>query len=263
MGAPPHLIKKYTTEYITRLPTTIILLITLSNPSSLFFPFLWDPVTVLDPAVQLLLAIQYRDLPLYSVVYSNGGCFSLCALAKVYYVRTSSALPIISQVFDSAPGSNDLQAAGLALTAAFPRSITQNRIGAVVTSFLVIGLVQLYGWVCALFNLVDPITRLRNELNDPTLFAMLDQDTLGDQSGTRMADARKLKHKSSKRLYIYSESDLVCPASAIQASARDAGRKGWKVRLERFENSKHVGHAVVDRERYWRLVEEALGRGRS
>lgn len=57
-----------------------------------------------------------------------------------------------------------------------------------------------------------------------------------------------------RRTYIYSESDRIISYSDIEAHARDAKEKGYRVKLERFEGTQHVAHVRGDEKRYWDVV---------
>jgi hypothetical protein len=56
------------------------------------------------------------------------------------------------------------------------------------------------------------------------------------------------------RCYVYSREDDMVVYEDVESHANRAEKKGWRVRRERFEGSKHVGHMVVDKQRYWRIV---------
>jgi hypothetical protein len=44
----------------------------------------------------------------------------------------------------------------------------------------------------------------------------------------------------------------------VLANARLAEKRGWAVEQEEFKGSKHVAHAVVDRDRYWSIIKRAV-----
>jgi hypothetical protein len=60
-----------------------------------------------------------------------------------------------------------------------------------------------------------------------------------------------------RRCYIYGENDIAVSPRHIEKHAREAGEKGFNVRLEKFEGSGHVSHARNDPERYWNIVKDA------
>jgi hypothetical protein len=238
MGASPRLVNKYIKEFLTRFPATSILLV-LSDAKSLFLPFLSNPSQLYSAAIDVVLQAQQAFLPLFAVTYSNGGCHTLCNLAKVFKARTGQPLVIASHVFDSAPGSNDPTSARLALTSSLPETIQRNAFLASMAGLIVASFIWLYGAICNSLNVLDPITRLRMDINDRKLFG-------------------PTKSGPQTRTYIYSDTDLVCPAAATESSAADAGRRGWVVEMELVKGSRHVAHAAVDPERYWSTIERAL-----
>ena len=79
--------------------------------------------------------------------------------------------------------------------------------------------------------------RLRRDLNDPSLFS-----------------------KAAPRLYIYSKTDQMVDYKDVQSHAAEAKGKGWSVRTDMFEGSKHVGHLMVDGDRYWEDVKSVVQR---
>jgi hypothetical protein len=66
------------------------------------------------------------------------------------------------------------------------------------------------------------------------------------------------------RLYIYSKIDELIPYKDVEEHARQAkeelgirgGGEGGEVRLEKFENTSHVGHMRGDPERYWNSIQK-------
>lgn len=90
------------------------------------------------------------------------------------------------------------------------------------------------------FRIPNPVNQGRQDLNDTRLFNNI----------TRGA--------ASKRVYMYGPGDLLCSDKAITTSAGQAREAGWEVKMERFEKSGHVRHAVVEPERYWEIIKREL-----
>ncbi|KAI0007838.1 hypothetical protein F4779DRAFT_628893 [Xylariaceae sp. FL0662B] len=65
------------------------------------------------------------------------------------------------------------------------------------------------------------------------------------------------KDDELSRTYIYGSADKICPPRAVESDVAEATKKGFDVRLERFDGSGHVAHIRVDPDRYWRIVKEA------
>lgn len=233
MGASPKHIEKYKSEYLFLFPHTQILLIE-STISTMFVNSYSTLSTLLQPALDTILSLsQEQRARLRFVIYSNGGTHSANALAKIYRKKTGQLLNVVGMVLDSAPGNADLSAGHGALSVSFPKTPP--------LSYLFNGLlwIILYIWliVVSVTGILDPITKIGNDLNDTTLW------NVGG---------------GSKRVYIFSDSDLIVPRVAVQQRSQEAMGKGWEVKEEQFVGSRHVAHALIDRERYWKIVKEAL-----
>lgn len=87
----------------------------------------------------------------------------------------------------------------------------------------------------AVFRVENPIEGVRARMNDSRLF-----------------------ERGKERVYIYSKADKLVDWEWVEASARDAEKQRWGIRLEEFRGSKHVAHAVGDKERYWKIVSDTL-----
>lgn len=64
-----------------------------------------------------------------------------------------------------------------------------------------------------------------------------------------------------RRLYVYSKGDELVDWRDVEDHAVEAKGRGWSVEKERFGmESGHVGHMIVDRQRYWGAVRRAWER---
>lgn len=238
MDAPPKLINKYVTEYITRFPDYTLVLVTCSAVN-MFITSTKTYESQLQPAIDIIQAClstgtnnggKAREGRLAGAVYSNGGSHTLTSLARMYQSLTSSPLPIDGLVLDSCPGDpTDLSAGHRAISVSLPPSLR--------TWFSIPLWMTLYAFYIAVHYLgcTNPIARLDDGLVDPEIL-----------------------RAGGKRVYIYSYQDEMVSGKAVEASARMSGDKGWSTRLERFEGSRHVAHAVLDRERYWGAVVDTV-----
>ncbi|AEO71920.1 uncharacterized protein THITE_2124813 [Thermothielavioides terrestris NRRL 8126] len=77
----------------------------------------------------------------------------------------------------------------------------------------------------------------------------------GDGGGGGSGDGKSPRGEV-RRTYIYGPGDKLVDWRDVEAHADEAARRGFKVRKEVFVGSEHVAHAVVDPERYWRVVRE-------
>ncbi|TVY44713.1 hypothetical protein LOCC1_G003082 [Lachnellula occidentalis] len=57
------------------------------------------------------------------------------------------------------------------------------------------------------------------------------------------------------RLYIYSVADDMVAWQDVEEHAKDAEKLGYTVYMEKYQDSGHAAHMMVDRERYWGAVD--------
>jgi hypothetical protein len=228
MAAQPKLISRYADRLISEFPESVILLITTSVTEFLnLSESKWSDR--LSPVIEVILANP--ELPLKGCVYSNGGVHALNNLARTYHARTGQALMIEKLVVDSAPGSPQIGVSHRAMILSLhPPSYAYHLLSTLLWIYL-----GLYWVYMTIFNVENPIQRVRDRLNDTRLFKA-----------------------EGERVYIYSRADQLVPWKWVETSAENATGKGWRVRLEEFKGSKHVAHAVVDKERYWKIVSDTL-----
>lgn len=228
MAANSKLVSRYADRFIAEYPNTIIMLIT-SN----VYDFVNLSVTGwskrIEPAVDVLLSHPGRTVN--ACIYSNGGANAIIQLAQAYQTKTNTALNIRNMIIDSAPGSPEIGVSHRAML------LSINPPGyawapAWVSMWIYLCLCWVY---MAVTGTENPIEGVRQRLNDPSLF-----------------------EDRAKRVYVYSKSDLMVPWDWVEASARQAEQRGWETGLEGFKGSKHVAHAVVDKERYWKIVANTL-----
>ena len=60
------------------------------------------------------------------------------------------------------------------------------------------------------------------------------------------------------RLYLYSKGDDLVLWQDVESHAAVAKQKGYDVRTELFDGSQHVGHVMLDRDRYWNTVKRVI-----
>lgn len=230
MAAQPKLISRYADHLISDFPQSIILLITTSVGEFINLPSeTWSQR--LDPLVEVLLS--YPEVPLRGCVYSNGGVHALNQLAGAYQSRTGSTLPIERLVIDSAPGSPEIGVSHRAMILSLqPPSYAYHLASVILWIYL-----GMYWTYKTLFGVENPIQVVRDRLNDTRLYKVGEDE---------------------ERVYIYSKTDQLVPWDSVESSANEAEKKGWEIKLEMFQGSKHVAHAVVDKERYWKTVSDTL-----
>ncbi|KAK5092669.1 hypothetical protein LTR70_006739 [Exophiala xenobiotica] len=253
--ALPKHISKYTSAYQRIYPSTPILLLKQDGPDLMWRPNIWQ-MENLKPALDVLKDLQEaqgRRLRTLVHVFSNGGSFTACQLADAYALSARAKykhsgwlagpvtkLPISALIIDSAPSTPDMRTGFVALSQGLPSSLPGPvRLvgGAVMYTFMISGNI-----VGTLLGVEGAITGMRRKLNDA--------------QGAFMANG-------VRRMYIYSESDELVPWEHVEMHAKEArnvldkrGRgsgEEW-LKMEKFVGSRHVGHVVVNAERYWRIV---------
>lgn len=253
--ALPKHISKYTSVYQRIYPSTPILLVAQDGPDLMWRPNAWQ-MENLKPALEVIRGLQEargRRLRTLVHVFSNGGCFTACQLADAYALSARAEnqhsgwlagpvtkLPISALIIDSAPSIPDMRSGFVAMSQGLPSSLpgpVRLVSGALLYSFMATSSV-----VGKLFGVENVITSMRRKLNDA--------------HGAFMANG-------VPRMYIYSESDELVPWEHVEMHAKEAknvldkrGRSPsdkW-LKLEKFVGSRHVGHVMIDAERYWRIV---------
>lgn len=227
MAASPKLVSRYATTYRTTFPTATIILITSSVTSFIYTPKS-EWAKLLGPAIDFLLSRP--DSTVYGIAYSNGGLQSLIQLALAFRSKTGRALDLENSILDSAPGSPEITVAHRAMILSFNLPTL-----AYYPAYILLWLYLALTWVyMALSGAENPIDGVRDKINDPTLF------------------------KPGKRVYVYSKEDQMVPWVWVEANASLAERRGWEVEKELFKGSKHVAHAMIDKERYWTILKRAI-----
>ncbi|KAF2141637.1 uncharacterized protein K452DRAFT_31274 [Aplosporella prunicola CBS 121167] len=191
--------------------------------------------------------------------FSNGGALTACAFARAWRggecageeregagkakkaggsrSRSNTALPLRALLLDSTPGRPSIRRGAAALAAAFGGLTRILLLAALYPAFALLYLLT------RLPRVSDPITRVRQELLDDSLFA-----------------------RAAPRCYFFSGEDEMVGWEDVVAHAGEArglrcglGAGGVGVREVRFEGSGHVRHAVVGAERYWEAVRGVVG----
>ncbi|KAL3486646.1 hypothetical protein BJX62DRAFT_246618 [Aspergillus germanicus] len=245
MNAPLRISQKYIAHYRRLAPHARILVLTSSTSDIVLPPNQKRRCKELAPALEVLrasLAAQAststseatsdgKELSIHIHLFSNGGVYSTTSLLQSYRSATGHALPNISIILDSAPGTPGFVGGMRSFSAVLPRNIILRSVGQI--SFLVI---LSFLWVLSCLGFVDSVTAGRRAMNEKGL--------IGGEP---------------RRVYIYSNEDKMVDWEDVEEHAKEAGENGWEVQMERFEGSGHVDHMRRDEGRYWGIVEECLG----
>jgi hypothetical protein len=242
MDAQDVHIAKYVSRYQALFPASPILLV------KFVFAHVQGAkkaVEHLQPAIPVIRAVAEADArdpkapTVLAHVFSNGGSMTLARLYAAYRAAVTATgragepaqLPRHVTVFDSCPGRFGWRRSVAALA---PRLGGPSRWARWLLRPLAHLLVA-YWW----FSL--RVLRRRDRLA---------------AAGAAHND-RSQNGSEARRAYVYSEADALVGWRAVEDNAEDARRKGYAVRLVKFEGSPHVAHMRADPERYWKVVVDA------
>ena len=225
-AAPIKHVAKYTAQYESLYPGSRILLFTTAF-KDLIFHTNTSQSAILAPVVDILRTNPDQKILVH--LFSNGGSYKLRELATAYKRVTGDRLPINALILDSCPGrprfGNTIAAMKTALPKAFP--------------LWLLGMLLIYTYLSCLY--------LRNRITGRSPITQYIWESLNNN---------ELIDPAARRLYVAAKSDDMISFEDIVAHAAVARERGCEVRLEEFVGSKHVAHAMADKGRYWRLVQE-------
>jgi len=231
MGAALKHVGKYVAPYINTYPNSRIVIVT-NEVSDIFTRSVAEQEKRLAPVVDTIRAVVDATTKPKILLhdFSNGGNIQAVRLALVYHKRFGQALPATAIVIDSAPGRSRYQGAVLAFKPALPKNPILFGIG-VGLIHAVLSSILLYRY---LFSHEDVIEWMRGKLNDPKYFS-----------------------QEAPRIYIYSETDELVEWRDIEDHAAESEKLGLRVQLVKFDNSRHVAHAIADSDKYWTTISNA------
>jgi hypothetical protein len=232
MDAVDAHIAKYVNKYMEMYPSSDIIVlkrpflhtVKTQEPSRAMKP--------VPPLIRELLPNPSTTKPeLLIHLLSNGGTSSLRDTAT-QWARSASPgspaqLPLHVTIFDSSPG-------------------TMTAMGniRVVYTFIKTPWVRII--LLPLLWIINAITFL--------WFGLIDPPDPPARSNIAMNDRDKMHEV--RRTYMYSKQDQLVEWRDVERHAAEARRKGFEVRMERWEKGAHVSLVRVDEERYWRIVRE-------
>ena len=225
-AAPIKNVAKYTAQYESLYPRSRILLFT-TPFSDLIFHTNTSQGAILAPVVDLLR--KDPDQKILAHLFSNGGSYKLRELATAYKRTTGQRLPINALILDSAPGRPRFRNTIAAMKTALPK----------VFPLWLLGVLLIYIYLSCVY--------LRHRISGRNAITQYIWESLNNN---------ELIDPAARRLYVASKRDDMVSFEDIVAHAAVARERGSEVRLEEFVDTKHVAHAMVDKARYWRLVQE-------
>jgi hypothetical protein len=160
--------------------------------------------------------------------FSNGGSFTSILIAKKYQEKMGKLLPATAVILDSTPGRGTYEATVRAFAVALPKNPVIRVIGILgIRMFF-----WLYYFAYLLRRKLDLVAQASKDLNTKTL---MDVDT--------------------PRLYIYSEADDMVAWQSVEEHIEEAKKLGYTVESEKYLESSHCGHMMIDEKRYWAAVQ--------
>jgi len=239
-AAPKH-VAKYVVKHKVLFPSARILLFFNHREN-----MLWRPDFIqfnrLEPALLAVKDFLAQDMcgDILLHVFSNGGAHSATQLTQAWRQSGASPrhVPIACEILDSCPSIPNYTLSVHAVIQGLPK-------GFAIRLFMIPITVVLIGFA-TLLHIVGiarlSVDKMRYALNDP--------------QGSFVTETVK------RRIYVYGKGDQMVPWTDVLAHAEEARRVLGKdkVQTEEFVGSKHVAHAVVDGERYWRLITDAWKR---
>lgn len=225
MDASPRNLAKYTAGYERLYPSARIIAITTTSIDAAFLPHSSN-LKRIQPALDILCTLPSESKVLVHF-FSVGGAWTTCLVAKEYHAKTGRPLPVTGMVLDSTPGRVKYAYTIRAFAVALPKQPILNALTNIGIRIMFFLYVFAY-WVS---GKPDLIARTRADLNNKAYFAM-----------------------DAKRLYVYSEADDKVAWEFVEEHIEEARGLGYTVEGDRWLDSTHCGHLLVDAERYWRCV---------
>jgi hypothetical protein len=231
MNASLRNISKYTTGYQKLYPYARILVVTTSTMDAAFSTESASRARVM-PALEILYKLDpNKKLLLHA--FSNGGSYTATSLiAKEYHAKTGRSFPALAMVLDSCPGKAAIASTVAAFAVGLPKFFLLRLIGIILLrSFFF-----LYMLSYRLRRKTNLIEQVRQDYNSKALF-----DT------------------ETPRLYIYSMKDDLVHWQYVEEHADEARSLGYRVDMEKFQDTGHAAHLMGKEERYWGAVQRLWG----
>jgi hypothetical protein len=164
-------------------------------------------------------------------LFSNGGTLAFNDICEIYRQGTGHVIPTKAIIFDSCPGRPTPAEGWAAMSLMLPKGILWYPAAATILLLLGVIAIGRYG------------------LNMPTFI---------DKVFLKMNDW-DVVDKRAKRLYVWSEKDLIVAARDPKEHARLAREEDVSVEVLEEKETAHMQAHVKDQERYWGAVERLWG----
>lgn len=149
-------------------------------------------------------------------------------LAKKYAEKMGKPLNMSAMVLDSTPGKATYAATIRAFAVGLPKNPIIHFIGLMVLRLLF----AVYKLRFVVSGETELIEGLRLSLKNTDIFNV-----------------------EAKRCYIYSVADNMVQWQFVEEHAEEAEKRGYDVQTEKFLESDHCSHLLIDPERYWGIVQ--------
>ncbi|KAK5997930.1 hypothetical protein PT974_00297 [Cladobotryum mycophilum] len=227
-------VAKYIIKYKEVFPQAEIALI--KSTSGLFFnpPRIVEAVKKVIPIIKSTFdtgsSSSSSQPELLIHIFSNGGSSSIASLYDAYAASATEGedkiLPQHVTIIDSAPSEFAAERLVAFLQVGVPT----------VQRLLTAPILYLVGYSWGLLVAIGALT-----------------DWLSVWGNTHNDNER---NNEARRIYIYSESDVLVDYRTVESHASAAEKKGFNVQKEKFVGSAHVAHARKDEDRYWNIVQK-------
>ncbi|KAJ5239410.1 hypothetical protein N7468_004029 [Penicillium chermesinum] len=169
--------------------------------------------------------------PVFIHLFSNGGVHKCAHLLRAYKETTGEALPVSSMLLDSAPGVATAESGMKALSFQLPENPILRLFGKAALWLFLNG-IQI---IATLARIPNPMDVARAMINDRSLF-------------------KPSAKKGLIRCYIYSDNDTIVKPHEVEEHIKDSEAAGIVVRKEKFHDTPHITHMIMDPDRYWGIV---------
>lgn len=232
MDARPRHFSKYTAGYEKLYPSARILAVTTTSIDAAITTWGANFKRVL-PVLEILYALQ-PNAKLLLHFFSDGGSFTSTLIANKYQEKMGKLLPTTAVILDSSPGRATYEATVRAFSVALPKNPVVKAIGTLV--------IRMFFWLYRIAYILKALLERKKRMN------VVERSRM-DLNTTSLMDV------NTPRLYIYSEADDMVEWQFVEEHIEEAEKLGYVVDREKFLDSGHCGHLMIDPMRYWAAVQ--------
>jgi hypothetical protein len=235
MDARPRHVAKYTAGYEKLYPSARIIAV-ITTAVDVVFTTTGANVKRVKPVLDIFYTLP-PSTKILAHFFSNGGAFTTMLIAKKYLEKTGKSLPITAVILDSTPGRASYEATIQAFSVALPKDLI---VKAIVTWIL-----RLCFWIYRFAYFLEGLIGMKEVLN------LVDKVRID-------LNTKSLMDIATPRLYIYSKGDNMVGWQDVEEHIEEAEKLGYVVAKEKFLESGHCAHLLIDPEKYWAAVQRLL-----